>query len=138
MAITSFKGEYNFLSNMYPSILYINGEMYPSAEHAFQAAKSLDKDIRLSISVCRSAKEAKEAGKLISLRSDWEDVKVDIMYKILKAKFENSKLADKLKATADEDLIEGNTWGDRFWGVCDGEGTNTLGNLLMKVRSELT
>lgn len=138
MAITSFKGKYNFLSNMYPSILYIDGEMYPSAEHAFQAAKSLDKDIRLSISVCRSAKEAKEAGKLIPLRSDWEDVKVDIMYKILKAKFENSKLADKLKATADEDLIEGNTWGDCFWGVCEGEGNNTLGNLLMKVRGELT
>ena len=138
MAITSFRGEYEFLSNMYPTILYVNGEMYPSAEHAFQASKSLNKDIRMGISVCRSAKEAKEAGRLISLRPDWEDVKVDIMYNILKAKFENPELADKLRNTKDEDLIEGNTWGDKFWGVCKGEGKNTLGVLLMKVRNEIS
>ena len=138
MAITSFRGEYEFLSNMYPTILYVNGEMYPSAEHAFQASKSLNKDIRMGISVCRSAKEAKEAGRLVSLRPDWEDVKVDIMYNILKAKFENPELADKLRNTKDEDLIEGNTWGDKFWGVCKGEGKNTLGVLLMKVRNELS
>ena len=138
MAITSFRGEYAFLSNFYPTVLYLNGEMYPSAEHAFQAAKSLDKDIRLSISVCRSPKEAKEAGRLVSLRPDWEDVKVDIMYNILKSKFENLELSQKLKNTKDEELIEGNTWGDKFWGVCKGEGKNTLGILLMKVRDELT
>lgn len=138
MAITKFRGEYEFLSNMYPGILYINGEMYPSAEHAFQASKSLDKDVRLGMAVCRSAKEAKEAGRLINLRSDWENVKVDIMYSILKAKFEDPELAQKLRDTGDEELIEGNTWGDKFWGVCNGEGKNMLGNLLMKVRKEIS
>lgn len=138
MAITKFRNEYFFLSNMYPEVLYINGEMYPSAEHAFQASKSLDKDVRLGMSVCRSAKEAKEAGKLLNLRLDWEDVKVDVMYDILKAKFEDPELAQKLRDTGDEELIEENNWGDTFWGVCKGEGKNTLGQLLMKVRKEIS
>ena len=138
MSIAKFRDNYFFLSNMYPEVLYINGEMYPSAEHAFQASKSLDKDVRLSISVCRSAKEAKEAGRLVNLRYDWEDVKVDIMYNILKAKFADPELAQKLRDTGNEELIEGNTWGDTFWGVCKGKGDNTLGKLLMKVRKEIS
>lgn len=138
MAITRFRGEYEFLSNMYPRVLYVNGEMYPSAEHAFQASKSLDKDVRLGMAVCRSAKEAKQAGRRLNLRSDWENVKVDVMYSILKAKFEDPELAQKLRDTGDEELIEGNTWGDKFWGVCNGEGKNMLGNLLMKVRKEIS
>ena len=138
MAITKFRGNYYFLSNMYPEVLYINGEMYPSAEHAFQASKSLDKDGRLGMSVCRSAKEAKQAGRLINLRLDWEDVKVDVMYNILKAKFADPELAQKLRDTGDEELIEENNWGDTFWGVCKGKGKNMLGNLLMKVRKEIS
>lgn len=138
MAITKFRGDYYFLSNMYPEVLYINGEMYPSAEHAFQASKSLDKDVRLGMSVCRSAKEAKQAGRLINLRLDWEDVKVDVMYNILRAKFADPELAQKLRDTGDEELIEENNWGDTFWGVCKGKGKNMLGNLLMKVRKEIS
>lgn len=138
MSITKFRGEYYFLSNMYPEVLYINGEMYPSAEHAFQAYKSLDKDVRLGMSVCRSAKEAKQAGRLINLRLDWEDVKVDVMYNILRAKFADPELAQKLRDTRDEELIEENNWGDTFWGVCKGKGKNMLGNLLMKVRKEIS
>ena len=137
MSINKFRGTYKFLSNMYPSVLYVDGEVYPSAEHAFQAMKSLNRDDRIAISVSRSAKEAKEAGKLVSLRPDWEDVKVDFMYKILKAKFLNADLAQKLKDTGDEELIEGNTWKDTFWGVCEGKGKNMLGQLLMKVREEI-
>lgn len=138
MAITKFRGNYYFLSNMYPEVLYINGEMYPSAEHAFQASKSLDKDVRLGMSVCRSAKEAKQAGRRINLRLDWEDVKVDVMYNILKAKFADPELAQKLRDTGDEELIEENNWGDTFWGVYKGKGVNMLGQLLMKVRKEIT
>lgn len=135
--ISRFKGDYFFLSNMYPTVLYINGEIYPSAEHAFQAMKSLDREERLAMSVCRSPEEAKKAGKLVKLRPDWEDVKVNFMKRILEAKFQNKKLADMLIATCGEELVEGNTWGDTFWGVCKGEGKNTLGKLLMEVREEI-
>lgn len=138
MAITSFRGKNEFLSNMYSCRVVINDEVYPSAEHAFQAMKSLDRDVRITMSVCPTAKDAKRYGRKINLRSDWEDVKVDIMYDILKAKFSNPILAQKLLDTRDEELIEGNTWGDTFWGVCKGEGKNNLGRLLMKVRSEIS
>lgn len=57
---------------------------------------------------------------------------------ICKAKFsQNPDLADKLVATKDAELIEGNTWGDRIWGVCDGIGENRLGKILMRVRAEM-
>lgn len=138
MAITKFRGKYEFLSNMYPTILYINGEMYPSAEHAFQAMKSLNRDDRIAVSVCRSGKEAKEAGRLLTLRDDWEDVKVDIMLSILKAKFEDPELAQKLRETNGHTLVEENTWGDDFWGTCNNRGRNMLGELLMKVRKEIS
>ena len=138
MAISSFRGKNEFLSNMYSCRVVINGEVYPSAEHAFQAMKSLDRDVRITLSVCPSAKDVKRYGRKIALRPDWEDVKVDIMYNILKAKFTNPVLAQKLLATKDEELIEGNTWGDTFWGVCKGKGKNMLGNLLMKVRKEIS
>ena len=135
--ISSFRGSNAFLSNMYPIILRIDGQIYPSAEHAFQAMKSTDPNQRAAISVCRSPEEAKKAGRLVELRSDWEHVKVDIMYNIIKQKFSSKKLANKLIETKDSELIEGNTWGDTFWGVCKGEGKNMLGKILMQVRKEL-
>ena len=138
MAITKFRDKYFFLSNMYPEMVYINGEMYPSAEHAFQAMKSLDKDVRLAMSVCPSAEEAKRSGRKINLRCDWEQVKVSVMKDILRAKFSDPELAQKLRDTGDEELIEGNTWGDTFWGVCRGKGQNVLGTLLMEVRREIS
>ena len=74
----------------------------------------------------------------MQLRHDWEKVKFDIMYEICKAKFsQNAELKDKLLATGDEYLEEGNTWGDRIWGTVNGKGQNNLGKILMRVREEL-
>ena len=123
---------------MYPSTLYFEGQRYPSAEHAFQAVKSLDLDDRIAMSVCRSPEEAKKAGRVVNLRPDWEDVKVGYMHNILRAKFEDPELAQQLRDTGDAQLIEGNSWGDTFWGMCNGEGQNTLGTLLMLVRKEIS
>lgn len=135
--INRFSGQYNFLSNMHPCIVKIGDEIYPSAEHAFQAMKCLDKNDRLAMSVCRSPEEAKKAGRLVNLRPDWEKVKLEVMYNIVKAKFNNESLRIKLKGTGDEELVEGNTWGDKFWGVCNGQGRNELGKILMRVREEI-
>ena len=71
------------------------------------------------------------------LRADWEDKKDKIMYDILEAKFSNKRLAQKLLATGNAKLVEGNTWGDTYWGACRGQGKNKLGKLLMKVRKKL-
>jgi ribA/ribD-fused uncharacterized protein len=85
-----------------------------------------------------AAGQSKKLGKRVELRPDWEDVKIDIMRQVLKSKFtQNPELKAQLIATGDAELIEGNNWNDRFWGVCRGKGQNHLGKLLMEVRAEL-
>ena len=82
--------------------------------------------------------EAKRLGRRMRLRSDWEQVKYDVMLDVVRAKFnQHPDLAQKLLATGDEELVEGNDWGDTYWGVCNGRGKNMLGKILMRVRAEL-
>jgi predicted NAD-dependent protein-ADP-ribosyltransferase YbiA (DUF1768 family) len=72
------------------------------------------------------------------VRPDWDDTKINTMLTLLRQKFAlGSELAKKLLDTGNRDLVEGNTWGDTFWGVCKGQGENMLGKLLMQVRAEL-
>lgn len=141
--IDRFDGtEYEFLSNFYPCKIYYEGITYPTTEHAFQAAKTMDACERLAIAGLESPGQSKRAGRKVKLRPDWEEVKVSIMYDILRLKFmSNNKtsklLQQKLLDTDSAELIEGNTWNDKFWGVCDGSGENMLGRLLMLVREEI-
>ena len=140
MRIDSFTGEYAFLSNFSSSIVELDGRYYPTVEHAYQAAKSLDKQDRAKILLLGSteAGKAKRLGRTFRLRPDWDDIRVDVMYTLLCQKFKrNSGLGIWLVETGDAELIEGNHWGDTFWGVCNGIGDNMLGNLLMARRAEL-
>lgn len=132
--IDSFKGEYFFLSNFYEARVIYNGIEFPTSEHAYQAAKSNDEKIWRFFSRIETPGEAKRLGQMIDLRPDWEDAKILIMKQILISKFSNKTLMEGLKATGDTELIEGNSWGDQFWGVCNGKGKNMLGKLLMKIR----
>lgn len=135
--INSFKGEYHFLSNFYEVPIEYDGFCYKNSEAAFQAQKCLDPEDRNAFANMNPS-EAKKAGRKVQLRKDWEQVKVSIMSEIVKAKFEqNSELADKLLATGDAYLEEGNNWGDRTWGTVNGKGANLLGNILMNVRNEI-
>lgn len=85
-----------------------------------------------------SPRDAKKLGRKVMLRDDWEEVKDDLMYKIVLAKFlQNPSLAEALEQTGNAKLIEDNHWGDTYWGVCDGVGENKLGEILMRVRDEL-
>ena len=133
--IKSFRSEkYQFLSNGYGCFVTFEVLRYPSVDHAFQAAKTRDSEERKNFTVMDSAKTAIYWGKKLDLRSDWEDVKVDIMAELLRSKFSNPTLKQKLLDTDDALIIAS---GDRFWGQVNGEGENTLGILLMKVREEL-
>lgn len=137
MTIDSFTGEYRWLSNFYPAVVILDGLDYSSVEHAYQAAKSLDTAYRLR---CRSeiyAAAVKKLGKTAVLRPDWDQTKVCIMRELVRQKFTHADLAEKLLATGDRELIEGNYWNDRFWGVCRGEGLNWLGQILMETRFNL-
>ena len=127
---------YGFLSNFHTSTIYIDGKPYPSVEHAYQASKTLNEDTREVIRNAKSPGEAKKLGKCVQLRPDWDSVKVDLMRQFLRQKFESPFLRHQLLETGDADLVYGNTWNDRFWGVCRGGGTNWLGKLLMELRNE--
>lgn len=137
--INSFTGKYRFLSNFYPAILTYEGLAYPSSEHAYQAAKSESETVRKIFgNSTMSAGQAKRLGATIEKRKDWHDVSLGIMEDIVRIKFQtHPKLAKKLRETGDHILVEGNNWGDIFWGMVNNEGENHLGKILMKIREEL-
>ncbi len=135
--INSFFGEYRFLSNFYPCWVGFEDVIYPSVEHAYQAAKCSDPNYRGTIRQADTPGVAKRLGKMALLRQGWEDVKLVIMERLLIKKFADFELGRDLKNTNDAELIEGNSWGDTFWGVCNGVGENHLGKLLMEVRDRL-
>lgn len=126
------------MSNFYPATVVYGDYVWTSAEHAYQAAKTHNKVQQAAIHRLPSAKDAKKMGKLVDVRPDWDEVKVQVMYEIVKDKFYcNPHLRAMLLATEDAELIEGNWWGDTFWGVCKGTGLNNLGKILMRVREEI-
>lgn len=135
--IVSFSGEHRFLSNFYPVNVKYEGKTYRSVEHAYQAAKTEDEGARKKIREAQTAGEAKRLGRRVKMSDDFEYHKVSVMKELLLQKFKYPELKAKLLATGNSGLIEGNTWGDTFWGVCAGVGENHLGKLLMEVRAEL-
>lgn len=136
MIIDSFSDEYDFLSNFYPCNITYNGLTYLSTEAAFQAQKSIDEKVRKEFTTLNPS-QAKKQGRKVILRKDWEQIKDLVMYEICKIKFSIPELKEKLLSIHDAELIEGNTWNDRYWGVCNGFGKNQLGKILMQIRKEL-
>lgn len=137
--ITSFSGEYEFLSNFYPAEIFWDGGVYPSVEHAYQAVKTLNPIERIAIGRASTPGKAKRLGQKCTLRRDWEEIKLLSMELFVRQKFNlwYPHLQEKLLSTGTAELIEGNTWGDTYWGVCNGEGQNNLGKILMEIRYNL-
>ncbi len=137
MKIDSFRNEYFFLSNFYEAPVTYEGLTYQNNEAAFQAQKCAAPKERESFTKMNPS-EAKRAGSRVQLRKDWENIKISVMAAIVMAKFsQNSELAEKLLATGDAYLEEGNNWGDRIWGTVNGQGANCLGIILMDTREAL-
>lgn len=135
--IDRFDGKYRFLSNFADCRVVYGRVDYKNAEAAFQAQKTLDMDERERIAEMDPG-QAKRAGRRVSLRHDWEDVKRAEMARIVAAKFrQDGDLARLLLETGSAELVEGNTWNDTFWGVCRGKGQNWLGRILMALRQEM-
>ena len=138
--ISAFIGEYRWLSNfwMLSQPIYFMGRYFRSTEHLYQACKasnSLDFD---SIAVASTPGEARKRGKKIKVRDDWDEIKLCVMQVALRLKFAIPELREKLLATGNTKLVEGNSWGDAWWGVDEktGQGHNYLGKMLMKLRDE--
>jgi ribA/ribD-fused uncharacterized protein len=143
--IDRFQGEYRWLSNFGEGGVWLDGIYYSYAEHAYQASKSVDPSVRVSVAALNSPGEAKRAGRQLEARPDWEAVKKRVMLLVVLAKFiQNPELQQKLIETGGHALVEGNTWHDNYWGncVCDRcsevPGANWLGRILEHVRDVVT
>jgi ribA/ribD-fused uncharacterized protein len=139
--ITSFKGEHFFLSNFYPSKFVFHGFEWKTAEHAYQAMKCIDENFWKEMAYGDlTAGQAKKIGQKVELPAHWNKSKVYIMRNIVTQKFhQNTDLMKKLDHTKGFELIEGNTWGDTFWGQSPiGVGKNHLGKILMSLRDDIT
>lgn len=135
--IERFAGDYAFLSNFHPAIVFFDGHMYPTVENAFQAAKCLHEEDRAQFAVLAPG-QAKRLGRKIEMRPDWNNVRLGVMRDLVLQKFRNhAELQEKLLATDDATLVKGNQWHDTFWGVCNGVGQNNLGQILINVRGIL-
>lgn len=137
-AIESFSGEFEFLSNFYMCAVEFDGVVWKSLEHAYQAAKTDSSKKRTEIYGLSLPGKAKKVGKKVPLRPGWDAMRIEVMRSLVRNKFtQNLDLRQKLLETGCRELVEGNSWGDKFWGKVDGKGRNELGKILMEVRAEL-
>jgi ribA/ribD-fused uncharacterized protein len=143
--ISSFNGPHHFLSNFYESPMEVQFDdaspflSVPTLEHAFQALKA--EKVEYFDWICSSPTPhiAKARGRRVRMRGDWDNLRLLVMKNLLLEKFaRGSELGERLVNTGGAVLVEGNNWGDRFWGTVGGSGQNHLGRLLMEVREELT
>lgn len=142
--IDHFRDEHRFLSNFWfvPGGIRLGDMAGPTVEHVFQAAKTLDPSQRADILATEKPGPAKRLGGRVSLRPDWEHVKLGVMARLQASKYAHADMAQQLLGTGDALLVEGNHWCDTFWGVCtcrthERVGENWLGRILMIQRSFL-
>lgn len=155
-SILAFRGEYYYLSNFSDFPILYRGQLWPTSEHLFQGLKTLIPSFRETIRLARTPSEAKKYGRyrMVNvegvqykmLRPDWDEVKIEVMKHVIDLKFNQHKdIANKLMATNEKILIEGNTWCDNFWGICNCKKCtdktiprlNMLGIILMTKRQML-
>jgi N-glycosidase YbiA len=135
----STKGPYGCFSNFSRHPVTISGKVWPTTEHFFQARKFIGTSHEEAVRLAKSPMDAARMGRdrKRPLRKDWEDVKENVMYMALQAKFEQHKdFRDALMGTGDAIIVE-HTTNDSYWGDGgDGTGSNRLGHLLMRLRNE--
>ncbi len=118
--------------------IWFEDECYSCTELAYMAAKTTDLRLRSKISKM-SPYEAKAywQERANEVRADFDEIKIGVMTEINRQKFSHPRLKQMLQETGNAILEEGNTWGDTFWGICDGVGENNLGKILMQIRDGL-
>ena len=138
--ITEFQNEYRWLSNFAPVKIKLYGLEFQSVEHAYMSAKSDDVEWKKFCSNQNNkAGDVKRQSRNITLKKDWNEIKLEVMANCIKQKFNTEPYRTKLLETGTQHIQEGNRWNDKFWGVClkTNKGENHLGRLIMDVRSAL-
>ena len=129
---------YGEFSNFFIATIVIDGKDYKTSEHYYQSKKFEGSDWEEHIRNQPTARLAANEGRRedLPLRPDWDEVKEDVMYRVLQEKFKVERFKNLLLVTGDEEIVE-HSPKDRYWGQYNGEGLNRLGELLMKLRSEI-
>lgn len=142
-AITRFHGPWHTLSNFHPDRFLYRGQL-GTAEHHFQAAKTLDTAEQAHVYAAETPADARARGRTVTMSSDWEGTRrYAVMDEILAVKFEDPQRRAALLATGTALLVEGVTWHDQTWGDCSCPkhaatvGANRLGRALMTLREHL-
>lgn len=135
--ITSFTGQFRWLSNFEPSRIMYDGYIFETVEHAYQAQKALFPHVKEWIRNSDGPREAKFRGRQCTMRSDWEEIKDQVMLDCTRLKYALPDYRTMLLATQGWKIVEGNYWGDTYWGICGGKGFNVLGQIIMHVRQEI-
>ena len=135
--VYGFTGEYRFLSNFWFVDVELDGIIYRSTEHAYQAAKTFVEQERMLIQRLSRPSDAKKYAQTIKIRDDWDSVRWGIMYDLNCQKYSIPEFGDRLLETGNMYLEETNTWNDTYWGVYHGKGENNLGKILMAIREDL-
>lgn len=140
MAILFYEQWYDVFSNFSALAVEFEGALYPTAEHAYQAAKCTDPAGKQAILRAKSPAEAKDIANLAyqaAKHPQWDQIKVGVLENILRAKLaQHDTVRQALMRSGKEDIGEASP-DDMFWGYGDGQGQNQLGKLWMKLRSEL-
>ena len=126
-----FRDDYYFLSNMYPTAIHVlfrnKHYTFSCNEAAYQAMKCPE---RIEEFTRINGYEAKRLGRRVQCRPDWNSIKLAVMQKLISIKFAQHPELQKKLNTISEPIVETNTWGDCYWGVCKGTGENHLGKIL--------
>lgn len=135
MTIKTFEDSYKQFSNFYIRDVIYKNILYKTREHAFQCQKATNQKDFEYVYHSKDPYRAKQRANHIKCEPNWKNIRVKIMHEIVLSYFQQHKDAKNLLlSTGTEEIQEGNTWGDKFWGVVDGEGENWLGQILMDVR----
>lgn len=141
--IVGFKGYFDFMNLEYQCPVYFEGDLYPSAAHAYHAAKSNDEKVRKRFQKMPMIKEMRMLAETLPEPEDWKLKRLGVMEIVNRDKFRrNKELREKLSTTLERELInEINNENDRedslFWGVIGDQGQNQLGRVLEKIRHDM-
>ncbi len=136
--ITRFVGQYAFLNPTWITRVFYQGEIWTSAEAAFQATKTDDSEIKKKIFYAQTVQQVKKIGETITVTDEWINKQINIMKEITYAKFSQNKvLCNLLLQTEKEKIVYHDSENNTFWGVYNNFGYNHLGLILEQVRDQL-
>lgn len=135
--IREFKGQYSWLSNFVDCVVELDGRTFHSVEAAYQSAKSTSEIWKQTCSdYTIPSGKIKRLAKEVDIVPNWNEIRKDVMKKLLIQKFNRDEFKTLLLQTHDLEIEEGNNWGDTFWGISlkTGQGSNNLGKMIMEIR----